>query len=889
MSIEYERVKERLHQVITASRNGSFPTTPINHIPETSEYHKFTSVEMMINTMIGYMTETLTLVGIGKESILELYKKKPSGRMYLRIERTEECEFQKVITNSEKKERGSGSGILNFVVSRTVLSDKWVWDYSYSHTAILASGDEEIIVWRGNGSETIQTDSEDPPRPRTSILSPLELELTWLSKHLSKKFTISTDSPFCKTPTNNEPVNHLLSFVDEVEEFSETLREYFIQINKMWPPTAIDIVPLVTDYESRCLPLIFSASDQEIALQSFKQILHNEIAEIADSENISVGLLRVKEHIIVSALGLLVGICGSVHACLNYIDNEISAIISKLTSGEVLPAGLDKAIEWFVNKKMYSDSDSKHLNIKPMAVVIRNQNTHPEGLLTITDSDTGRPLKVVSKTVNHQGDRISWSFNISACATIGCKGPVTVSGCVRTVVRSDTSKKMLSLTSNQLSSFIIVMGKLNGVGKIIPSHAMIVRNRDELNITLLFNEIPSAAEFQEAISSLSPEQQRFANAYRGMQLEGTLFALGIIHTKPQLEVVLNLPRGSLTKELALSEKLLDLLLVHGVSADFLSASSHSPSAVDSVRRNCASIYTLIDKEKEDELMTVKRKQEIQKLRERGIVDIETRKQWRQQYIRSVWGPCVQTGSIQLCCASAPKKSGFFAPARASSKSKGFSFSSLSRSSEGNRFIAPSKPKPNKVPVISKPSAKINEVIADKALCEASGEVAPPEEPSQPEPEPEPEPEQEACASTAVATSATADKGWDYSSIPAKLEKRFAEITTPGSNVRPVIITPDPSGWSQSTHPSILSTTPPPLKKLLQSDIKRAKQSAFDLIDAITKSGSVPLCETSLHVLFGFNNNWNDGVIQSAAKHNINPLNAGTETIVEVINVLHDTQ
>ena len=57
----------------------------------------------------------------------------------------------------------------------------------------------------------------------------------------------------------------------------------------------------------------------------------------------------------------------------------------------------------------------------------------------------------------------------------------------------------------------------------------------------MLETIPTPAEFRDAIESLSPEQQRFAKAYRGMQLASTLFAVAIVQIKPQLERLLGLP------------------------------------------------------------------------------------------------------------------------------------------------------------------------------------------------------------------------------------------------------------------------------------------------------------------------------------------------------------
>ena len=61
--------------------------------------------------------------------------------------------------------------------------------------------------------------------------------------------------------------------------------------------------------------------------------------------------------------------------------------------------------------------------------------------------------------------------------------------------------------------------------------------QDELLIPLLLEELPTAKEFKDAIKSLSPEQQRFARAYRKMQLASSVFGVCVIQIKPQLEAL----------------------------------------------------------------------------------------------------------------------------------------------------------------------------------------------------------------------------------------------------------------------------------------------------------------------------------------------------------------
>merc|ERR1719163_649618 len=91
--------------------------------------------------------------------------------------------------------------------------------------------------------------------------------------------------------------------------------------------------------------------------------------------------------------------------------------------------------------------------------------------------------------------------------------------------------------------------------------------------------MPSAKEFEDAISSLSPEQRRFAKAYRTMQLEGSCFGILILQLKPQLEKLLRLPAGALTKEIALTEKLLELFIEYQIPSDLLAYDGPSDAPV----------------------------------------------------------------------------------------------------------------------------------------------------------------------------------------------------------------------------------------------------------------------------------------------------------------------
>jgi hypothetical protein len=76
-----------------------------------------------------------------------------------------------------------------------------------------------------------------------------------------------------------------------------------------------------------------------------------------------------------------------------------------------------------------------------------------------------------------------------------------------------------------------------------------------------------AKEFKDAIASLSPEQEDFAKSFRAMQLESSVLGVCVIQIKPQLEELLGLPAGSLTKKMKLTQELMELFVEHQVPSD----------------------------------------------------------------------------------------------------------------------------------------------------------------------------------------------------------------------------------------------------------------------------------------------------------------------------------
>ena len=89
------------------------------------------------------------------------------------------------------------------------------------------------------------------------------------------------------------------------------------------------------------------------------------------------------------------------------------------------------------------------------------------------------------------------------------------------------------------------------------------------------------------------------------QLEGTVFGLLTIQLKPQLEKLLKLQDGSLTKEIQLTQDLLRLFIEYQVPSDLLSYEGDIEADVaarlSQVKGHVKSIMEMIEKTKKDQL------------------------------------------------------------------------------------------------------------------------------------------------------------------------------------------------------------------------------------------------------------------------------------------------
>jgi hypothetical protein len=108
---------------------------------------------------------------------------------------------------------------------------------------------------------------------------------------------------------------------------------------------------------------------------------------------------------------------------------------------------------------------------------------------------------------------------------------------------------------------------------------------------------------------------------------------------------------------------------------------------------------------------------------------------------------------------------------------------------------------------------------------------------------------------------------DYTKIPADLDKKFDELDEDASLHATILHAGDT--WTKSAQKSLL--TKPVTTTLGGDQQKEEKSKAFDLLDALTKSGALAIDDASLHVVLAATHSFDKTLLETIVQDNVNPI------------------
>jgi hypothetical protein len=516
----------------------------------------------------------------------------------------------------------------------------------------------------------------------------------------------------------------------------------------------------------------------------------------------------------------------------------------------------------FHNRKLYRAG----FEPRPFCYAIRRPAHYPEGTLSIEavtrGEVAGQNAEPIVSHVRQVAPTWPMKFALNAATNVTFRGERYLHGYISQQF-SGGGAASLSLTARarQFSSFLVLVGTLGGAELFQPKHAILVQNKDELTIPLNLETIPSAGEFRDAIESLSPEQQRFAKAIRSMQLEGSMFGVLVIQIKPQLEKLLRLPFDSLTKEIQLTQDLMELFVKYSIPSDQLAYSGEESASQETklaqVQRQVNRFHKLVQETKDKEL--AERVQEAQY----NLADL-----------------VATSSSIPVPCAPMPMVESY-----------------SSRPPPPPMAMAMCAPPSSAPRAMMRPSAAPAPMI-QRSMAPSASSIAPPAKAATPQAVARPAPAAASAkpAAPVVRGPGETDEGssssdsedanaLDWTALPVALDAKLLQLDEE-SALRPTIITAG-STWTKRSQKSLLA--PPATSTLSAEEQDRSRTEAFDLLDALSRSGSLDIDCAELHVVMACTHNFTKSLIDTVVQDNVNPIEKVERSALLLATTVHDKQ
>jgi hypothetical protein len=851
---KFKSAIERVKQILDCTRNPKL----LENVDHTWT-DKYTCTEFVTNVMISACRVALKTIGLetfsdtGSLKFVSNYSvkfKEEREKKVLDLSSRAETEFPRV-PDGEKFVR-----VIEYVYNYTFTNQVHLVGKDGETTILSKSVYQEDLVELTKQSDIFKTFND------------LTLDLEYLNE---KVFHIDRSTTECKTPSNNPEILNILEFVEKVSVWCKLVlknldflfgksKKYATMKNLNDCNIFIPIVPLGQLEDNEANSEVREGYSHAPTTSSSAALVGEHLKKDANE------LLRVQEESIRDIIGTyeISFITSLKDAKLFLIVKHLNAIVERYKESICYIEGvLRRQLIRAIGKEITNDDFAEFLDLyhkndpngivpKMFSFLVSRPGHTPEGSFSIESNSSsrtfgstsvgdGRGIMTLQKELLMKPTRVKLTESIN----ITLNGPRVLHSFIDHSFGNRKKNLDLIARARRFSSFILLVGNMTKEDLFEPKGSLIVQNKDKFEIELLLERLPTALEFSNAIKGLSPEQEKFAKTWRDLQLSKSVFAVAIVQIKPQLERLLNLPNDSLIKEIQMTQDLMDLFIRYQIPSDLLSFDQNSSfgeeltvsEKVSRVKEYIARVHDTIEGEKKKEL------DEAEKLEQ-----VQTRK--RKSTESAFFGSVIPlshggTGNLgkPINVASCTNKH----------------YNSANCSSFGSLQVSGGIGISKDVFIGSDVRLSDNSRHYDEEMEDDSFD----------------------SIELVENNSKSEEEGPDmnFMVLAKKLDQEFGMLKS--KNARPTIITLGQK-WTRVSYESLISKESK--FKIFDKDEKKVEEnSTFDLLDCITRSGNLEIHDATLHIIVPITHSFDDTLIDTVIKENINPIDSFNETMSVIQN------
>jgi len=920
-----QQALERVRAVLEAER-----APRLAHDVHHQYSDKYILAECITNTAAASQANCLSTFGASADQLRQLAVWAEKSVVVLRFDMKETCTYLRKETREQEDptkhvvEASVGGVIRGALTSKVVTKIEehfWKFEAVYELVALRGVGakeEDQIRFMSHTAHAQVKTSTDATPYPAFASTS-FEVNISWLAKHLGRDnlspgFRIDRADASCHTPRRNKEIDQATAHFGDFQRWCSQVQQALSRVARVQPESSIrssfeaaglndfsiltPVLPLLEEGRSHCPTaesiaatsgsesvsqisppekcgdsIVFAVPDFNRLLDEESRLLRAKHTQLAEALPGGDSLGAAFEAKFIVTMAHCHAVCQQWMEACDYVEQMLRQQLVAAIGKEVSPADFAQYMQ-FHNRKVFNDAYAP----TPFCFAVRRSDCHsPEGTVSIEeevvgpggDSNIAAPIWTLAARSTHAP---AMCFPISSSTNISFGGDRYLHAWLSHNFSGHSGAKLaLSAKARQFSSMLVLIGRIASATTFDPKYAAIVQNKDELTIPLDLSTIPAPKEFKDAIESLSPEQQEFAKAFRAMQLESTLFGVLIIPIKPQLEKVLNLADDSLTKEIKLTQDLMQLFITYQIPSDLLSYDAASASTAASgdvevvggatpqerlqeVRRHVKAMQDMIEQSKQEEIHD--RVQQASFAAPQLLLRA-TEESEHMDFMCAAAAPREELRCADMPLAGAP---------------------GMLRKKASNR-AAPAPPRAPGCPPPPPPCMQQQQQQQPPQPSATASQPPPRPQETHQQQSPLEQPQQQVGASDDVGEPST---GRDYTQVPVEMDARFEKFD-PDARLRPTIITPG-SLWKKRAQKALLAQ---PIETSLVSDEqKHLKDAAFDLLDALTKSGALPIEHASLHVVVAATHCFDLTVMETVIQQNTNPIEKVERSTLIMASTVH---